>query len=112
MGFLDESSPQTTANTVGMWSFRKREKAKNTTKYRANTSGFYTINGNGVIRSCENSRKGDVCSLLEAIRSHNHGKEMVLILDNFASHRSKMVERRALELNTRLVHLPLPISIP
>jgi putative transposase len=106
IGFLDESSPQTTANTVRMWSFRKPEKIRNTTKYRANTFVFYAINGNSVIKFYENSRKEDVCSFLEAIGSHNPGKEIVLILDNFASHRSKIVKKRALDLHIRLVHLP------
>ena len=50
IGFLDESSPQTTSNTVRMWSFRRPEKIRNTTKYRANTFGFCTITGNSVIR--------------------------------------------------------------
>jgi hypothetical protein len=59
IGFLDEPS-QTTSNTVRMWSFRKPEKIRNTTKYRANTFGFYTINGNSVIKFYENSRKEDV----------------------------------------------------
>ncbi len=43
-----------------MWSFRKPEKIRNTTKYRANTFGFYTINGNSVIKFYENSRKENV----------------------------------------------------
>ncbi len=86
-----------------MWPFRKREKIKNTTKYRTNTFCFYAINGKGVIRFYENSRKECVCSFLEAMRSHNTGKEVVLILDNFPSHRSEMVKKRAMELNIRLV---------
>ena len=69
-------------------------------------SVFYTINGNSIIRFYDNSRKEDVCSFLEAIRSHNPGKEIVLILDNFASHRSKVVKKRSLDLNIRLVYLP------
>ncbi len=89
-----------------MWSFNKPEKIKNITKYRANTFGFYTINGNSVIRFYENSRNEDVCSFLETIRAYNPGKAIVLILDNFASHRLKMVKKRALELNIRLVYLP------
>ena len=98
--------PQTTANTVRMWSFRKPEKIRNSTKFRANTFGFYTINGNSVIRFYENSRKEDACSFIETIRVCNPGKAIVLILDNIASHRSKMVKKRALELNIRLVYLP------
>ena len=89
-----------------MWSFHKPEKIKNTSKYRANTFGFYSINGNSAIRFYENSRKEDVCSFLETIRACNPCKAIVLILDNFASHRSKMMKKRALELDIRLVYLP------
>ena len=89
-----------------MWSFRKPEKIRNTTKYRANTFGFYTINGNSVIRFYDNSRKEDVCLFLEEIRSNNPGREIVLILDNFASHRAKVVKKRSSDLNIRLVYLP------
>ncbi|WP_172399459.1 hypothetical protein [Cuniculiplasma divulgatum] len=45
IGFFDESAPQTTSNTVRMWSFRKPVILKNTTKFRANTFGFYAFNG-------------------------------------------------------------------
>jgi hypothetical protein len=49
IGFFDESSPQTTSNTVRLWSFRKPTIYKNTTKLRANSFGFYALNGNSVI---------------------------------------------------------------
>ena len=49
IGFLDESAPQTTANTVRLWSFSKPEIIKDTSKYRANTFGFYAINGNSLV---------------------------------------------------------------
>ncbi|MEM0135716.1 MAG: transposase, partial [Thermoplasmatales archaeon] len=45
-------------------------------------------------------------SFLETIRAYNPARAIVLILDNFASHRSKIVKNRALELNIRLVYLP------
>ena len=33
IGFFDESAPQTTANTVRLWSFRKPVIIKDTSKY-------------------------------------------------------------------------------
>jgi hypothetical protein len=56
---------------VRTWSFRKQEKARNTSQHRANAFGFYTINGNGIIRFYHNSRTKEVCSFLEAIISNN-----------------------------------------
>jgi len=88
IGFLDESSPQTTANTQRLWSFTKPTICKNTTKLRANSFGFYALNGNSVINFKEHSRKEDVCEFLAEIRSKNPTKNIILILDNFRSHRA------------------------
>jgi hypothetical protein len=41
IGFLDETAPQTTANTQRLWSFGKPTICKNTSKIRANTFEFY-----------------------------------------------------------------------
>jgi len=57
IGFLDESSPQTTANTQKMLSFNKPEIYKNTSKLKANTFGFYALNGASVVDFMENSKK-------------------------------------------------------
>jgi hypothetical protein len=49
VGFLDESSPQTTANTQRLLSFGKPIIRKNTTKLKANSFGFYALNGVSII---------------------------------------------------------------
>ncbi|MEM0134457.1 MAG: hypothetical protein QXU18_04410 [Thermoplasmatales archaeon] len=46
---MDETSPQTTANTQRLLSFRKQEITKNTSKFRANTFCFYSLNGRSVV---------------------------------------------------------------
>lgn len=61
MGFFDESSPQTTANTQRLLSFQKPVAYKYITKYKAKAFGFYALNGNPVIDLKENSKKEDVC---------------------------------------------------
>ena len=45
IGFLDETSPQTTANTQKLRSLGKPGIFKNTTKMKANAFGFYPLNG-------------------------------------------------------------------
>jgi hypothetical protein len=45
IGFLDEASPQLTANTARVWHFGKAEIPKNTTKLKANAIGFYALAG-------------------------------------------------------------------
>jgi len=57
IGFSDEASPQTTANTQRFWSFGTPIVCKNSTKYKANTFGFYALNGTSVVDFEKNSKK-------------------------------------------------------
>lgn len=106
VGFLDESSPQTTANTQRLWSFTKPTICKNTTNLRANSFGFYALNGKSVIDFKEHSKKEDVCEFLKEIKSKNPGKNIVVVLDNFRSHRANATVNFAEENGIELVYLP------
>ena len=106
MGFIDESSPQTTANTQRLWSFRKAEIVKNTTKFRVNTFGFYSLNGRSAVDFHDNSRKEDIIDFLSLIRKRNPDGRIVAIIDNFKPHHSPETLMRAAELNIYLVYLP------
>ena len=106
IGFFDESAPQTTANTVRLWSFRKPEIIKDTSKYRANTFGFYSLNGNSVVRFQDHSKKENIILFLKSIRKSNPEKPIMVILDNFRSHHSKAVKESAESLNIKLIFLP------
>ena len=106
VGFIDEASPQTTANTQRLWSFRKPEIVKNTTKFRANTFGFYSLNGRSAVDFHENSRKEDIMDFLSLIRKRNPDGRIVAIIDNFKPHHSPETLMRAAKLNIYLVYLP------
>jgi len=106
IGFLDETSPQTTANSQKLWSFTRPVITKNTTKLRANTFGFYALNGTSVIDFREHSRKEDVCAFLGRIRKENPGKNLLIILDNFRSHHANDTLEFALKEHIELVYLP------
>ena len=93
-----------------MWSFLRPTKYKKTDSYKANCFGFYSINGNSTVDFMQQSRKEDVCLFLDRIRTVNPNRRITLILDNFASHRSLAVRKKADELNIRLVFLP-PYSL-
>jgi hypothetical protein len=67
IGFLDETSPQTTANTQRLWSYGKPIICKNTTKIRANTFGFYALNGNSTIDFEPDSKKESMCNFLKTV---------------------------------------------
>jgi putative transposase len=106
IGFMDESSPQTTANTQRLWSFGKPIIHKNTDKMKANAFGCYMLNGTSVIDFKENSKKEDVSEFLETIRQKNPGKKIVLILDNFTSHTANYTKQCARDCGIDLVYLP------
>jgi transposase len=106
IGFLDEASPQTTANSQRLWSFTRPTITKNTTKMRANTFGFYALNGTSVVDFREHSRKEDVCAFLAQIREKNPGKDLLIILDNFRSHHATETREFARKEHIELVYLP------
>ena len=105
-GFLDECSPQTTANTQRLWSFEKKRIVKNTSKIRANTFGIYSPNGNSTLSFQIHSKKEDICKVLDEFATANPDKRIIVVLDNFSSHRSKMVSEFAESNNISLVFLP------
>jgi len=49
IGFLYETSPQTTSSTVGMLSLSKSIRYKKNDNYRANAFCFYSINGENLL---------------------------------------------------------------
>jgi transposase len=106
IGFLDECSPQTTANTQRLWSFERKPIIKNTSKIRANTFGIYSPNGNSTLSFQTHSKKEDICKVLDGFVNANPGKRIIVVLDNFSSHRSKMVKEFAERNNISLVFLP------
>ena len=106
VGFMDQCSPQSCANTVRVYSFGKAISVKDTTKYRANTFGFYAPGGVSIAEFMENSKKESVCSFLEDIRNSNPKMKITLILDNFPSHKAKATIEKAEALGIALTFLP------
>jgi transposase len=106
IGFLDETSPQTTANTQRLWSFGKPTILKNTSKFRANTFGFYAINGTSAIDFEPDSKKESVCDFLRKIWKANSGKKIVAVLDNFPSHKAEITRIQAKDFGIDLIYLP------
>lgn len=89
-----------------MWSFRKPVIIKNTTKFRANTFGFYAYNGNSAVNTYTNSKQESVMDFLKEIRQRNPFRHIVVILDNFSAHRTENVAITAETLDIELVFLP------
>ena len=82
-------------STSRLWSFGKLKVKNNTAKKeRVNSFGFYALNGKSVYSTKDSSKKEDVVEFLEEIKDENKKKRIVIILDNFSSHRSwKSIKR-------------------
>lgn len=106
IGFLDESSPQTKANTQRLWAFKKSLRLKNTDYIKANAFAFYSINGSNLIDFKESSKAESICEFLEEIVEENRGKIIVLILDNSKAHKADKTKTKARKLGIILVFLP------
>lgn len=109
VGYFDESSPQLTSNTARIWTFEKKPTViKNTTRIKLNAAGFYALKGNSKLLYLERSTKEEIVGALEKIKEANlKSKAIVLILDNFRSHKAAVVRAKAEELGIYLVFLPI-----
>jgi transposase len=107
IGFVDESSPQLTANTVRVWSFGQPKVRENTQKMKANTVGFYSLKGKSVREFTLDSKAASFAGFLEKVREENSKyKAVIVVLDNFPTHKSKSVREKAEEMGIYLVYLP------
>jgi len=107
LGFVDEASPQTTANTVRTWHLGPADSIKNTTRYKANTVGFYALVGHSVSDFLPDSTQESIKGFFQKIREMNpEYPAIIVVLDNFSSHRAQSVQDAAKALNIELVYLP------
>jgi len=87
--------------------FEKVRSIKNSTRFKANATGFYALRGESVEGFLENSQAQSIVSFLEEVRKANKKYQaVVVVIDNFPSHRSELVKEKARELNIYLVYLP------
>jgi len=108
IGFFDEASPQTTSNTARVWSFKKKPSIeKNTSRLKLNAAGFYAIKGNSTIAYLKNSTQDEIMEMFKKIKDANSGlKAIIVVLDNFRSHKTVTVLSRVRELGIYPVFLP------
>lgn len=108
IGFVDETSPQSTSNTARMWHMDRHSSIiKNTTRYKANAIGFYALNGHSVQDFMPDSKTDSFMSFISEVRTKNKEYEgMIIILDNFSTHHAALVAQAASQSNIELVFLP------
>ena len=66
----------------------------------------FLCDGESVVDFKKKSKKGSVCEFLENIREKNSGKTIVIVLNNFRSHRARKTRRKVKKLNIIPVFLP------
>jgi len=64
------------------------------------------LNGFDTIEFPNHTKSEDFCHFLTSIRNNNPGNRICLVLDNFSTHKAKLVREKANELNIELVYLP------
>ncbi|MFQ5621629.1 MAG: IS630 family transposase, partial [Candidatus Nanoarchaeia archaeon] len=106
VGFLDEARPQTTDNRQRVWSFGKPKNTKNTAKYKANTFGFYPINGKEVIDFGKNSKIPAMRDFLRRIRDKNPVKHILVFADNFQTHKAAEIRKFAESIGITILLIP------
>lgn len=108
IGFLDEASPQTTANTVRFWHFGHLDITKDTTRRKANSIGFYAIKGESVQGFLPDSTQESIAAFMQQVGEANTPiyKAAIVLLDNFSSHISRKARETADFAHLELVFLP------
>jgi len=107
IGFVDETRPQNTPNTVRVWSFDKIRIKKNTSRFKTNTIGFYAIKGSSVQDFLDDSKGKSIAKFFEHVKEVNgDSRAIVAVIDNFASHKSSIVRETIEKLDIYLVFLP------
>lgn len=105
LGFADESSPQLSANTARLWSLGAAPRRVNTAKERANTFGYFALQGNDYCQALANSSAQSFIELLPALRQANADYDaVVLIWDNLPAHKTAPVEAAARQHQIYLVN--------
>jgi len=106
LGFVDESSQNINSNTQRLWSFEELKISKKTAHLRANCIGCFMLNGNDSIAFPNHTKSEEFSQFLVDVRECNPLNRICLVLDNFATHKSKKVKEKASELNIELIYLP------
>jgi transposase len=105
---FDETSQQLSANNTKVWSLTKPKMAKNTEKVKSNAAGFYSLTHDGIdyLKYLKNSKAVTIAESFKNLREINPRGVILILIDNFPSHRANVIKNLAKELNIELLYLP------
>lgn len=104
-GFADESSPQLSANTARLWALGKADRVVNTDKQRANTFGFFALQGRDYCQALSDSSAESFIALFPQIRAlHADYEAVILSWDKLPAHKTAAVEVAARRHQIYLVY--------
>ena len=105
---FDESSFQLFKNNLKLWSLIKPMLEYDSTLFKCKAAGFYSLTqeGKDLLRFMENLTADSIIECLEEIREYNPEGIILLLIDNFPSHKTDEVKKRAKELGIELCFLP------
>jgi transposase len=64
------------------------------------------LNGVDAIEFPNHTKSEDFCQFLTSVRNNNPVNRICLVLDNFQTHKAKVVREKANELDIELIYLP------
>lgn len=91
---------------MGVLSFGEPHIFKNVHKFKADATAYYSSNGKTVISFPQDSKKERVIEFLRKMSKENRGKGILMVSDNFKSHKAKEVTKEGGRLGIELVFLP------
>jgi len=105
---FDESSQQLSSNNIKVWSLTKPKMDKNTEKVKSNSAGFYSLTpkGKDYLEFLENSQAKTIEKTIRNLRKLNPQGVILILIDNFPSHKANLIKNTAKELNIELLYLP------
>ena len=105
---FDEAAFQFCSNYLKVWSLFKPQIENDSTIYSCKMAGFHSLTpeGNDHITLMENATKETIVDCLNQLREKNPEGTILLLIDNFSSHRSNLVKEEAKKLNIELCFLP------
>jgi len=105
---FDESSQQFTSNNIRVWSLNKPKMFKNDHKIKINAAGAYslTYDGHDYLEFTEDSTAVSISKVLQNLRKNNPLGVILILIDNFPSHKAHLFKDIAIQLNIELLFLP------